>query len=266
MILELNQANKFLIDFRGKVALVTGATSGIGLASALELAGLGADLMLTGRDPQRGLALCDQIRSLGRKAEFIAGDVRDPGFCATMVDACVTRLGRLDVLVNSAGVCKVASTLDTTDEIWRETMAVNVDGTFFTTRAALRVMVEQGSGNIVNIASDWGLVGAPEAAAYCASKGAVVMLTKAMAMDHARQGIRVNAVCPGDTDTPMMEHDYTQRGLSPEQGRALAGEGIPMGRIASAQEVARVVCFLASDAASYITGAALPVDGGHSSM
>lgn len=256
---------KPMIDFKHKVALVTGATSGIGLACALELAGCGASLMLSGRDEQRGLALRDQIRSLGHQAEFIAGDVRDSGFCELMVDACVQRFGRLDVLVNSAGIIKAASTLDTSDEIWRETMAVNVDGTFFSSRAALRVMVEQGCGTIVNIASDWGLVGAPQAAAYCASKGAVVMLTKAMAMDHARQGIRVNAVCPGDTDTPMMEADFSRRGLSPEQGRALAGEGIPMGRMAAAGEVARAVCFLASDAASYITGAALPVDGGHSS-
>jgi len=257
--------NEFLRDFHGKVALVTGATSGIGRACALELASCGAALMLSGRDEQRGLALRDRIRDAGGTGEFIAGDIQDARFCQALVEACVERLRRLDVLVNSAGICKVASTLQTSDEIWRETMAVNVDGTFFTSRAALRVMVKQGAGNIVNIASDWGLVGAAEAAAYCASKGAVVMLTKAMAMDHARQGIRVNAVCPGDTDTPMMEADYTQRGLSPEQGRALAGEGIPMGRMASAEEVARVVCFLASDAASFITGAALPVDGGHSS-
>lgn len=260
------RVNEILRDFSGKVALVTGATSGIGLASALKLASCGAALMLSGRDEQRGLALRDQIRDAGGMAEFIAGDIRDAGFCQALVQDCTQRLRRLDVLVNSAGVCMAASTLQTSDQIWRETMAVNVDGTFYTSRAALRVMVEQGSGSIVNIASDWGLVGAPEAAAYCASKGAVVMLTKAMAMDHARQGIRVNAVCPGDTDTPMMEADFAQRGLSPEQGRALAGADIPMGRMASAEEVARAVCFLASDAASFITGAALPVDGGHSSM
>jgi NAD(P)-dependent dehydrogenase (short-subunit alcohol dehydrogenase family) len=256
---------KPLVHFDSKVALVTGATSGIGLACAMELAELGADVMLGGRNRERGRALCERIRGLGRKAKFLAGDIRDPDYCLALVGACVDALGRLDVLVNSAGICKVASTLDTSDQIWRDTMAVNVDGTFFTTRAALGVMVEQGSGSVVNIASDWGLVAAPEAAAYCASKGAVVMLTKAMAMDHAAQGIRVNAVCPGDTDTPMMEDDYVQRGMSPEQGRARAGEGIPMRRMATAREVARVVCFVASDAASFMTGTAVPVDGGHSS-
>lgn len=254
------------IDLGGKVALVTGATSGIGAASALELARHGADLWLTGRDPGRGEALCGQVRALGRRAGFLAGDIRDSAFCDELVRACVQQLGRLDVVVNSAGVCKVASTVDTDDATWHQTMDINVNGTFFTSRAALRVMAAQGSGAIVNLASDWGLVGAPEAAAYCASKGAIVMLTKAMAMDHAAQGIRINAVCPGDTDTPMMDDDFVQRGISPEQGRALCSEGIPMGRMARAEEVARVVAFLASDAASFMTGSAVPVDGGHSAV
>jgi len=258
--------NKPFLEFHGKVALVTGATSGIGLATALELARHGASVMLSGRDETRGMELRDQLRALGAAAEFMAGDVRQRVFCDALVEACVAQLGRLDVVINSAGICQAASTIETTDEIWHDTMDINVNGTFFTSRAALRVMVEQGSGSIVNIASDWGLVGAPEAAAYCASKGAVVMLTKAMAMDHARQGIRVNAVCPGDTDTPMMDADFVQRGQTPEEGRALAGEGIPMGRIAEVEEVARVVCFIASDAASFMTGTAVPVDGGHSAI
>ncbi len=258
--------NKPFLEFHGKVALVTGASSGIGLATALELAAHGASLMLTGRDESRGTAVRDQIRQSGGVAEFMAGDVRQRAFCDDVVAACVARLGRLDVVINSAGICLAASTIQTTDEIWHDTMDINVNGTFFISRAALRVMAEQGSGSIVNIASDWGLVGAPEAAAYCASKGAVVMLTKAMALDHARQGIRVNAVCPGDTDTPMMDADFIQRGQTPEEGRALSGEGIPMGRMARVEEVARVVCFVASDAASFMTGTAVPVDGGHSSI
>jgi len=257
--------NKPFLEFNDKVALVTGATSGIGLASALELVSHGARVMLSGRDESRGVALRDQIRASGGVAEFMAGDVRQRAFCDDLVAACVARLGRLDVVINSAGICQAASTIETSDEIWHDTMDINVNGTFFTSRAALRVMARQGSGSIVNIASDWGLVGAPEAAAYCASKGAVVMLTKAMAMDHAGQGIRVNAVCPGDTDTPMMDADFVLRGQTPEEGRALSGEGIPMGRMAQVEEVARVVCFVASDAASFMTGTAVPVDGGHSS-
>lgn len=258
--------NEPFLNFHGKVALVTGASSGIGLATALELAHHGASVMVSGRDESRCMAVRDQIRQSGGAAEFMAGDVRQRAFCDELVAACVARLGSLDVLINSAGICKAASTVETSDDIWHDTMDINVNGTFFVSRAALRVMVGQGSGSIVNIASDWGLVGAPEAAAYCASKGAVVMLTKAMAMDHARQGIRVNAVCPGDTDTPMMDADFAQRGQTPEQGRALSGEAIPMGRMARVEEVARVVCFVASDAASFMTGTAVPVDGGHSSI
>lgn len=254
------------IDLGGKVALVTGATSGIGAASARELARHGADLWLSGRDPGRGETLCGEIRGLGRRAQFMAGDIRDRVFCDELVRACVEQFGRLDVVVNSAGICRVASTVETDDATWHDTMDINVNGTFFTSRAALKVMAGQGSGSIVNLASDWGLVGAPEAAAYCASKGAVIMLTRAMAMDHAGQGIRINAVCPGDTDTPMMDEDFVQRGMSPAQGRALCAEGIPMGRMARAEEVARVVAFLASDAASFMTGTAVPVDGGHSAM
>jgi NAD(P)-dependent dehydrogenase (short-subunit alcohol dehydrogenase family) len=124
-------------------------------------------------------------------------------------------------------------------------------------------MLARRAGAIVNVASDWGLVGGERAAAYCASKGGLVLLTKAMALDHAKDGIRINAVCPSDTDPPMMLEDFRQRGVSTEDGVRASAEGIPMGRMAGAAEVARVVCFLVSDAASFITGVAVPVDGGH---
>jgi NAD(P)-dependent dehydrogenase (short-subunit alcohol dehydrogenase family) len=179
-----------------------------------------------------------------------------------VADAAATA-GRLDLLVNNAGIIYRCSAESTTDGQWRRTMAVNVDAVFYASRAAIPLMRAQGGGVIVNIASDWGLVGGQDAVAYCASKGAVVLMTKAMALDHAREGIRVNAVCPGDCDTPMLDHEAAQRGVDPVESRREAGEAVPLGRIGRPDEVARLVAYLASDDAAYITGAAIPIDGGN---
>jgi len=251
-------------DFAGKRVLVTGATSGIGAECARLFAERGAEVMLSGRDAGRGAAIVEQIEQAGGVADFTAGDVRAVSSCEAIVRATCDRFGGLDVLINSAGIWHAATTLDTTDEQWYETLEVNVTGLFFVSRAALRVMVEQRSGNIIHISSDWGLFGGREAAAYCASKGAVVLLAKAMALDHAADGIRINVVCPADTDTPMMEEDYRLRGIPYEEGKKLSSATNPMGRMADARDVAEAVCFLASDAAAFITGVSLPVDGGES--
>ncbi len=248
--------------FADKKVLVTGATSGIGAACARLFAERGAQVMLGGRNVERGEALVAEIAQAGGSADFCAGDVRDVDYCEAVVRATCDRFGGLDVLINSAGIWHAATTLATTDAQWHETIDVNLTGLFFVSRAALRVMVEQRSGNIIHISSDWGLFGGREAAAYCASKGAVVLLTKAMALDHAADGIRINALCPADTDTPMMEEDYRLRGIAYEEGKRLSSESNPMGRMATALEVAEAACFLASDAAGFITGVSLPIDGG----
>lgn len=244
------------------MALVTGATSGIGAACARELALRGARVLLTGRSVERGEALLEELRRAGAEAGFVAGDVRDRRFCERVVEETLERFGALHVLVTSAGISLAASVPETSDEQWDAILETNLSGLFFVTRAALRPMRAQGAGSIVHVSSDWGLVGGRRAAAYCASKGAVVLLTRAMALDHAREGIRINAVCPTDTDTPMMLLDFRQRGVSVEEGTRESAEGIPMGRMASAEEVAKAVCFLASDEAGFLTGVALPVDGG----
>lgn len=249
-------------EFEDRVALVTGATSGIGVACAHALAARGARLSLTGRSAERGAEVVEAIRRDGAEAVFGAGDVRDAGFCDRVVEDTVAHFGRIDVLVNNAGIYIAGSTLETTDAEWDATLDTNLGAVFRLSRAALRSMRAQGQGVIVNVASDWGLVGGERAVAYCASKGGLVLLTRAMALDHARDGVRINAVCPTDTDTPMMHDDFRQRGLSLEQGSRESAAGIPMGRMAEASEVAEVVCFLASDAASFLTGVALPVDGG----
>ncbi|NQV47034.1 MAG: SDR family oxidoreductase [Rhodospirillaceae bacterium] len=249
-------------DLKGKIVVVTGATSGIGTAIARAFAIEGASLLLTGRDQARGKAVLEGLAV--DNAAFMAGDVTDPGFCQTLIDAAASRFGGLDVLVNNAGIIHRATAEDTTDSQWRDTMSVNVDAVFYLSRAAVPALKKRGGGNIVNIASDWGLSGGRRAAAYCVSKGAVVQLTRCMALDHASDGIRVNAICPGETDTPMLEREYAELGLSNAEGRVVSAADIPLGRIGSPEEIANTVVFMASESASFITGTAFLVDGGAS--
>lgn len=249
------------LSLRDKTAVVTGATSGIGSAIARCFAEAGARLVLSGRNRERGDAFAEELSRRGAEAVFVSGDLTDPAACARLVDATMDRLGRLDVLVNNAGVIHMADVVETTDAQWRETMAVNLDAVFFLCRAAVPAMRRGGGGAIVNISSDWAVVAARQAVAYCASKAAVLHLTRALALDHAQDNIRVNAVCPGDTDTPMFDAGLDSEADAAE-ARRLAGLAHPLGRIATPEEVARAVLFLASDAASFTTGTSLLVDGG----
>jgi NAD(P)-dependent dehydrogenase (short-subunit alcohol dehydrogenase family) len=177
------------------------------------------------------------------------------------VEAVQAAFGRLDVLVNAAGIIQRADVLATSEEQWDRTLAVNVKSVFLLARAAIPAMLAAGGGAIVNIASNWGLVGGARAAAYCASKGAVVTLTKALALDHGHQGIRVNCLCPGDVDTPMLRDEARQLGLSWEAFREEAAAN-PLGRVGTPEDVAHAALFLASSAAAFVNGAALVVDGG----
>ena len=246
---------------RNRVALVTGGTSGIGQATALLLAEEGAQVAITGRSESRGRKVRAEIEQAGGQAIFVRADVRFADECHRTVEDTVQAFGRLDILVNNAGVLYPNTVLDCTEEEWDLTVDISLKGTFLTSKYALPIMIAQGSGAIVNIASGWGLVGGNEAAAYCAAKGGVVLLTKAMAIDHSRQGIRVNCVCPGDVDTPMLVQDAKSRGMSWDAYWAEASDR-PMGRVGQPKEIAKAVLFLASDDASFVTGAILAVDGG----
>jgi NAD(P)-dependent dehydrogenase (short-subunit alcohol dehydrogenase family) len=251
------------MSFKGKVVLVTGSTTGIGEACARVFAESDAAVMVCGRNEPRGRKVVQAIRTAGGRAEFTAVDVRAAGACDRLVSDTIERLGGLDVLVNNAGILYSATALDTTDEQWLDTMAVNVNALFYLSRAAIRYMKHKGKGAIVNIASEWGLNGEPNHVAYCASKAAVVQITRCMALDHARDNIRVNSVCPGEIHTQMVDDILSQKGGDLQRNLQELAAGIPMRRLASPAEVAWCVHFLASDRASYVTGANLPVDGGN---
>jgi len=251
------------MSFKGKVVLVTGSTTGIGEACARVFAESDAAVMICGRNESRGRKVVQAIRTAGGRAEFTAVDVRAAGACDRLVSDTIECLGGLDVLVNNAGILYSATALDTTDEQWLDTMAVNVNALFYLSRAAIRYMQHKGKGAIVNIASEWGLNGEPKHVAYCASKGAVLQITRCMALDHARDNIRVNSVCPGEIHTQMVDDILSQKGGDLQRNLQELAAGIPMRRLASPAEVAWCVHFLASDRASYVTGANLPVDGGN---
>lgn len=248
---------------KDKVALITGGTSGIGEATAFAFAQEGAEVTITGRNEERGRAVVNKITGRGGHAMFVETDVRLMDDCRRSVEQTISAFGRLDILFNNAGVFYAHNTIDCSEEEWDLQIDVNLKGTFLMSKCALPHMIAQGSGVIVNNSSGWGLVGGDKAVAYCASKGGVVLLTKAMAIDHGREGIRVNCICPGDVETPMLPEDARFRGLNWDE--YIAGcANRPMGRVGTAEEIAKVALFLASDDSSFMTGAAIAVDGGGS--
>ncbi len=244
-----------------RVALITGGTSGIGRATAVLFAREGARVAITGRNDDRGREVVEEIKRDGGAAIFVRADVRLAEDCRRAVEETVEAFGRLDVLFNNAGVYVANDTVDCSEEEWDLQVDISLKGTFLMCKYALPVMIAQGGGSIINNASGWGLVGGAEAVAYCAAKGGVVIMTKAMAIDHGPQGIRVNCICPGDTETPMEYEDAQRQGMTWEAYLAEASDR-PLGRMGRPEEVASSVLFLASDESSFITGAALPVDGG----
>lgn len=248
-----------------KVALVTGGNSGIGQATAELFAAEGARVMIAARTVRKGQATLERIRAAGGEAAFVECDVRQYADCQKAFDATIRAFGQIDILFNNAGIVPSGTVPETSLEVWEDVISTNISGTFYMSKIVLPHMIERQRGVIVNNGSDWSVVGGQQAAAYCATKGAVALLTKSMALDHARQGIRVNAVCPGDTYVERWDTKYGTRypGQAREEWLAKIGNGFPLGRVADATEIARAALFLASDDSSYMTGQLLVVDGGN---
>ena len=242
-----------------KVAIVTGGASGIGRETAFLFAEEGAAVTIVDLDARRGEETTQEIKKEGFQSLFVQTDVTSEPDCKEAIQRTVSAFGQLDILFNNAGIIQRTSVPNTEEGDWDRVMGVNVKGVFLMSKHAIPVMLDGGS--IINSGSGWGLVGGPNAASYCASKGAVVQLTRAMALDHAKQGIRVNCICPGDIDTPLLMNEADQLMVNHETFRADAADR-PLGRIGTAKDVARSVLYLVSEAAAFVTGTTLVVDGG----
>lgn len=245
----------------GKVALITGAASGIGRATALLFAREGAAVAITDVNQHAGESVANEIIASGGRALFEPADVTSGPDCRRVVERVSREFGTIDVLFNNAGIIRRASVVELSEQDWDRVMAVNVKSIFLMSREVIPIMTTAGGGSIINTASGWGLAGGPRAAVYCASKGAVVLLTKAMAIDHGPQKIRVNCICPGDTDTAMLRNEAQQLGESEDRFLAESAHR-PLGRVGKPEEIAQAALYLASDASSFVTGTALVVDGG----
>ncbi|MGE5290696.1 MAG: SDR family NAD(P)-dependent oxidoreductase [Micromonosporaceae bacterium] len=251
----------------GKVAVVTGAGSGIGRAAARLFASEGAAVAVVDRDDPAAARTAAEIAGAGGSALAVVADVADPGQVAVAFERIASEFGQVDVLYNNAGVNSSGSVADATEDDWDRCLAVNAKGTFLCSRAAARSMMRTGGGSIVNQGSVAALVGVANFASYCASKGAVVALTRSMSVDLAPRGIRVNVICPGTVYTPLMEPLLRARGGGDvEAGLALTTAKYPIGRLGTPEEIAKVALFLACDDSSFLTGSIITADGGMTSQ
>ena len=252
-----------------RVAIITGATSGIGKATALLFAREGADVVITGRRAELGARVEAELRGENARCLYIPADHSQAEDCRRVVEQTLSRFGRVDILFNNAGIVPQGTAETTTDEVWNETIAINVTAIWRMCKLVIPVMKKQGRGVIINSGSDWSVVAGKNAFPYIMSKGAVAMMTKAMALDYARDNIRVNAVCPGDTFVDRwLEKGYFKYTDEANLKAAIRESSayIPMGRFGKPEEIAQAVLFLASDDSSFVTGHLLLVDGGNTAQ
>jgi len=248
---------------QNKTVLITGGTSGIGRATVELFVSEGATVFFTGRRQEEGEALAASHNN----SIFIRADHTRAEECERVIAEIETKVGHLDVLFNNAGFVVSGTAEETSEEIWDGAFDLNVKAMWRMSTLSLPLMRRAGGGSIINNASDWGLVGGRRSVAYTATKGAVIQLTRSMALDHARENIRVNAVCPGDTFVQRwIDKNYFQNSSSVENGLKELGDAVPMGRVGRPEEIAAAVLFLASSDSSFVTGVALPVDGGNTAQ
>jgi meso-butanediol dehydrogenase/(S,S)-butanediol dehydrogenase/diacetyl reductase len=239
------------------VALITGASSGIGAAIAIEFAEAGWNVMAAGRDEGR----LEEVADVSENISTWAGDLASSEDCDELISDTLDEFSAIDCLINAAGVLPRGNAEETSDEDWRDTLTINLDVPFYLSRAAMPSLLKT-EGSIVNISSFWGLRAGARALAYCVSKGGLIQFTRAMALDYAADGVRVNAICPGGVDTPMLAEAAADAETDVDSFLSMVAEGSPNKRIADPSDIAALALFLASDASKHITGTAIPIDGG----
>jgi NAD(P)-dependent dehydrogenase (short-subunit alcohol dehydrogenase family) len=250
-----------LVSLEGRVAVISGAASGIGLGTARRLAEFGAAVVLLDIDGDAGKRAQENLAAGGLRALFVRCDVRSDAECRRAVEETARAFGRIDILFNNAGVTVRKNTVDLAEDEWDRVVDVMLKGTYLLSHHVIPRMISAGGGSIINMGSGWALKGGPDAVAYCAAKGGILNMTRAMAIDHGRHGIRVNCVCPGDVDTPLLRSEQAQLGQDAAEFMAEAARR-PLGRVGTPEDVADAVLFFASDLSKWVTGAFLVVDGG----
>ena len=259
--MALNKKATELLSLNGKVALVTGAASGIGLGIATRLAEMGAAVVLLDIDEKKGAEAAAEMAGRGLTAEFMKCDVRLDEDCRRAASESVGKFGRIDILCNNAGIAIRKDCVELKEDEWDNALAVTLKGAYLLSHHVIPHMIRNGGGSIINIGSGWSLKGGPKAVSYCAAKAGLLNLTRAMAIDHGRHAIRVNCVCPGDVDTPLLRSECAQLGEDLEQFMKDAAAR-PIARLGTPEDVANAVLFFASDMSKWVTGAHLVVDGG----
>ena len=247
------------MKFETKRVVITGGVGGIGKTLVKLFASEGARVLFTDLNEEACADLVSRLKQEGLDCAYIAGDLRQKAHCEAVIDEAVRLFGGVDILLNNAGIIPRGTILETTDEMWFSAMDVNLHAAFFLCRAAIPHMQQAGGGAIVNTSSVWGLYPGPGHVAYCTSKGALAALTKNLGRDHAGDGIRVNAVCPNEVNTPMLRSGFIRRGIDPDTAVEALGKTVPLGHIAEPEEIADVIAFLASDAARYVCGETIDV-------